>query len=783
VERTVTVQTVSEDKAYFRSTPRTTARLRVRRVATDGSSGQIASVEAVVVTDINGNPRDLTAVPYWEENIIRPEFEDPSGSYGWSYDLVVPNDLGFAERAVESSVVGFRRWQDFDAETNEAVLLKAGDYRYHHLSDGTDVYPLQPTTQYEFKLFIAEDGKDRREVTIIFKTMPNPTIVFPPIYMEGNGALNEASTLAVTAYSTVKSSNFAYYFYAKRDNSDGNFLESICLGACAGDSYVEFSLGISGTYTIVAVLTDAAGQAVLHIAENSVKVPVATSITGNDIETHIAELEEYYKIGSDEKIAALSTYVSYAIKVAAGSIEESDVTFQAAETSESRTEFLAKGLRYMAQVSKLSIPFRGQNLQLAQIGCVYSTMREEEGVALDDADLSYLVDVFYYAMTNPPPTITYDEDVIKQLTCIGNGTQELLDNSQRRSVGSRRRLLQEFQERPYQEVRLQFFEAYWKTIIFYETRGKGCGYESNPLYTKLPEDLGAIAGAPGAFSSFRVNVVCTKDQIPTWFNSSSSDGGFGGSIGVCPSAFEDLPDDGSRERALIIAYGFEPPYPRESGVQNDPDELLSAGVARVGVYRMSESGTELEDVIGSALYSGCFTFELPTDPEERNNILKFSATKFNGLKQYDEEMPYLGGYEENSGVVDLSSLELTDGNETVRFSTAQTGLFASTFVSGFRAEVPTPEVSRGPSGEDGGPGGVGAVAITGIVIGSLLFLLLLLLVLFLFFVRLPASAAPLAAAPAPVPIYVDRDVYGRASMFDLEEVGGDDDGEDMEEYE
>lgn len=319
--------------------------------------------------------------------------------------------------------------------------------------------------------------------------------------------------------------------------------------------------------------------------------------------------------------------------------------------------------------------------------------------------------------------------------------------------------------------------------ILLQTRSQGCGYEGNGLTDQVVADfVGDNQVIDLLSSTFTVKVVCTSEQKVTEWEVPTNDGKYGGKITICDEAYAGLQGSGSRDDAIIVALGLQPAYMRDAAIQQVEDEMLTLGVARVGLYRVID-GVLTEVSLGQI--SQCFKFEMETDPRQRQKILSYRAVGFEVLKEFDVPMEQDGGYFREEDKVDVDSAALSTSNETVFFSAVRFGVFGVDFRQGFQPPLlPTPSVSQNPgSGDDNAPPGLSGIAITGIVIGSLLFLLLLVLILFLFFIRLPASAAPLAGAPAAMPIYVDRDVYGRASMFDLEEADPNANEADLEEIE
>lgn len=232
------------------------------------------------VKDITGNIQSALNVKYYQPVVISVAV--PEEDIHWTYEVVEPirqkSTLLASSNLIETSV-----YYTPGAVNNRKPL-------------GIEAFKLSPFTTYTLKIFFSGSANfEDTEVYFTFQTSASPAVNFPvPTVMNGT----TLTQYTATAGTTVSDSEFTYFFFL-RDSTGKQF----CIGGCTGYGITYFRIGRVGSYELSVLLYDSQGRALLNSKTLDEKIIVSEPEEPHDI---FSELEVLFLNGDDSSWTQLA---------------------------------------------------------------------------------------------------------------------------------------------------------------------------------------------------------------------------------------------------------------------------------------------------------------------------------------------------------------------------------------------------------------------------------------------------------------------------------------------
>lgn len=682
------------------------------------------------LTTTDGTFRDWGDVAHYERTIISVE---AASEVSWTYALLqpsVPNFFSFAT-LINSPLF-------FSADAN--VFTVSGNRK----PLGIEAGKLDPFTTYQIKILF--DGGEQHEATSVvvsLRTAEAPVIGFPsPSVMSGT----TNTTFTVTAGIPRRRSVFSYYFILT--DEVGN---SFCVGGCTGYEIAYFSIGRPGEYSLSAYIFDMQGKALLDAKTQSENITVSDS--GQEME-YLSTLDTLFDTGDDITWTQLAHDWSLIlldneptpnnVRMLTGLANHEDATSEdlLAARMESALN-ISIGCRKIF-CSSYPNSYHGRD-------CMSLATDLSEQPFLDTETVINLMVTVECCVQNTP---------LRTINKMGSMFPELLDNLNRLSKTidqggvSRRRLLQNVGERSNVVADVNAWTS--RQLSAAVTSGQLDGFTANYSIGRS-NDYGhisvSVASNPGHLPKQLVNgiqrsVVAGPSENELFYARDS-----------CLSKVFSASGDQKRYFVLHTMDNF-----LLDGFQDPPKGTnLADNLYWQRIYEKDVDGRFVEVEI--AKEEACFCWRLPV--LRKRNFLEqtveymagmFSITKF---KEFGKDVTEKGEafsyvYE---GIV-TSEYNVTEG--WVEACQDQVGLVSSTLV---------PRSANHAIGNGGATVlGTGGAVIVGLVIGALLFVVVAMASAWIFAARAMSDVAAPLAALSPHELYVERDVYGRGTIFDVNAV-------------
>lgn len=685
----------------------------------------------ILITNDDGTVQDWDGVAHYERSIISVT---TNSQVSWSYSLIEPSIPDFFSSANLINNPIF-----FSADAN--LFTVSGNTK----PLGIEAGKLSPHTTYKFKILF--DGSAEHEATSVvvsIRTAEAPIIGFPvPSVTEGT----TNTTFTATAGIPRSWTTFSYYFILTDDS--GN---TFCVGGCTGYDVTHFRIGRVGTYILTAYIFDMQGKALL----DSKELPTNITVTETGTETqYLSTLGTLFENGDDNTWTQLAhdlalillepepTQIS--IRMLTGVTEHVDGT-----TTE---DLLAAKMQSALSISTGSRKIFCSSYPNSYHGSDCMSLSSDlVKLSLLDTETVYniLTTVQCCVENTPQRTINKMGSMFPAFLEHLNRISRTIDQG----GNSRRRLLQTSGEPANILADVQSWTS--RQMSASVTSGKLDGY-TEKFQIGEDNDYGqlsvVVASNPGHLPERMVNgqrrrIVLGPSGNELFYASDT-----------CLSKLFAASADKKRFLVLhtldnFILEGFQDP-PEGS---NLADKLYWQQV-----FEKDMNGRFVP--IEIAKEDACFCWRLPVLRKQQflDESVEFMAGMYTvtNLKDFGRDVltkgeAYTYVYE---GIL-TSEYNATEG--WVEACQDQVGLVSSTLV--------TRTSNNAIGNEAGSVLGTGGLVIVGLVIGGLLFVVVAMASAWIFAARSMSDVAGPLAALAPNELYVERDVYGRGTIFDVNAV-------------
>lgn len=230
---------------------------------------------SVTLTNAEGKVLDLEQVPYYEQTILNLQGANDAT---WTYDLVAPSNPDFFSR--ENLI--------------NSPLFYSTESNIHSVSGNTkplgiEAWRLDPYTRYTFQiLFDRNDKHAATSVLVSFRTTEAIIVGFPvPSIINGTTETVFTATAGIPSTRSIFS-----YFFILTDSEGYKF----CAGGCTGYDIIHFQIGRPGNYSLRAYVFDMQGKALLGSAQMAQNITVHASGTNRN---YLTDLDIMFLQGDD----------------------------------------------------------------------------------------------------------------------------------------------------------------------------------------------------------------------------------------------------------------------------------------------------------------------------------------------------------------------------------------------------------------------------------------------------------------------------------------------------
>lgn len=685
----------------------------------------------ILLTNDDGTVQGWNGVAHYERSIITVS---TSSQVSWSYSLLEPSipDFFSSSNLINSPLF-------FSAEAD--VYTVSGNTKPLGIEAGR----LNPHTTYKFKILF--DGSTEHEATSVvvsIRTAEAPILGFPvPSITQGT----PNTTFTATAGIPRSWTTFSYYFILTDDSG-----KTFCVGGCTGYDVTHFRIGRVGTYTLTAYIFDMQGKALLDSKELQKNI---TIVEGGAEGQYLSTLDTLFAHGDDNTWTQLAH--DLALILLEPELSQVDLRMLADDlerVEETATEdILAAKMQSALRISSGSRKIFCSSFPNSYHGSDCMSLSSDiVKMSLLDPETVYNIMVTVQCCVENTPQRT-----INKMGPMFIGFLQDLNRLSRtidQGGNSRRRLLQTSGEPANLLADVHSWTS--RQMSAAVTSGKLEGYN---------EDF--QIGTDGEFGELSIVVASNPGHVPAKIVNGEQR-----RIVIGPSENELFyardacltklfAPSADKKRFLVlhtvdnfILEGFQDP-PKGS---NLADKLYWQQV-----FEKDSNGRFVPTEV--AKEDPCFCWRLPV--VRKQQMLEDSVDLMAGmfavsdLKEFGQDALSKGEvynyvYE---GIL-TSEYNATDG--WVEACQDQLGLVGSTMVS----RTANNAVGNGTASITG----TGGLVIVGLVIGGLLFVVVAMVSAWVFAARSMADVAAPLAALAPNELYVERDVYGRGTIFDVNAV-------------
>jgi hypothetical protein len=717
-----------------------------------------------------------SSVKYYEPVVIQVETE--LSDVSWTYDLISPPSTDFMTAA--NMILGPTY---YSPDTVPILNRKAL---------GIGAFALSPMTNYTFQVTFkgSADFKDTA-IFVSFSTVQKPNLVLPN---PSDTAGTPDTIFTATAGIAFNDNLFLYYFNLVDETG-----ESYCVGGCTGYGVTYFRIGRVGSYQLSVNLVEARGRALMQKETFSQAIVITESTTGYDI---YKDLGRVFVNGDDSSYTqgALDLALAICVNMQSASsatrfteslieneavlnqgfsneIERYDVFDQQASSSE-RAESGSLNATATSPVYTLSKEEMNSDMLLAianglrSIFCASFPTSGHSALGVKVATMlakcphlpqNVVYDLMWTVQCclekSPKGTITDVplQDLVQQLHRVAMGM----------TTGSRRRLLQAADVSPNNLIAdLQIWGGPAVTIS--SVSGKLAGHSSVTTVNdgfkttnfsvlvaenagQLPSvrmdgnnRKGVLSGGGAEYSDRRTSVFYTQGQ--------------------CTSQLFNLTSDN-----IFLTLQTTPNFITTGNFQDSPPlGNLAYNLTWMRAFMYDPNGRVVEVIPSQANSTGqaeaCFCFRVPivnlTSRQELKDNLELAPTLYfvTTLKEFEVNATSKGEFfrYDTDGAPNATAYDY-DNYTWVEGCVAQLGIVAPTFG--------TPR-SAGP-GSGAQLSGLSTIGIVGILISGLVFVVAAVVTSWVIATRAMAVAEiPPELGPDAHQLYVERDIYGRGTIFE-----------------
>jgi hypothetical protein len=738
------------------------------------------------LTDYTISLRSITGeklgsnVKYYEPLVI--EVAVNATEISWRYDLIEPQLPGFM---TSSNMIQSPTYYspDSGAVLNRKPL-------------GIAASALSPMTNYTFQItFGGSADYENTMVLVSFTTDQKPFLVLPnPSKMNGT----TETIFTATAGIAFTDSLFLYYFYIQDETG-----MKYCVGGCTGYGVTYFRIGRVGNYRLSVNLVEARGRAIMRTQELSSNIVISEPSSDYSL---FNDLGNMLSNGDD------SSYTQGALDLAVAvciNLQNSSTAARLLHSIGQENKVLSTEYYDLEQLERIEsspatnssgAPSASTNRQLLQTTSPNNTdapvftMSKEEmttDMLISIADglrkifcasfptsghsrLGVTVATMLSKCPHLPYQVVYDlmwtVQCCLEKTPKGTVTdislQELVQQLQRVAMGlapgSRRRLLQADTVAPNNLIAdLQIWGG--PAVTMSSISGKLAGYSNVTSVTDGAKETNfvvAVAENAGQLSNVYVNGIIRQGIVSGGaINSSDPTASVFYTKGQCTDALFN-----SSTSNVFLTLQTTPNFVTSGNFQDPPPEgNLANGLTWMRVFVYDPNGRVIEAIphqSNSTSEDPCFCFRLPISymKEDLGSDLEKDPSMYivTDLKAFEVNATMKGqffNYDTNASVV--IGYDVNDG-------------WVEACVSHLGIVAPTKGASR--AGGFGGAAqltGLSTIGIVGILIAGLIFVVVAAVTSWIIATRAMAAAeAPAELAPDAHQLYVERDIYGRGTIFE-----------------
>lgn len=712
---------------------------------------------SVQVQDAYGEMQDMNEVKYWEPIVVH--VSTPVEGVSWTYELVEPQRRTLLSAA---NLIQTQVYYSPDVSTSISGNRKPL---------GFAASKLDPYTFYTIKVsFSGSADFEDSEAYVRFRTAQYPSLNFPePTVMNGTTLTRYTATAGIPQ----SDAGVAYYFIL--EDAQGT---EFCVGGCTGYSVTYFRIGRVGKYKLSVLLYDSKGTALLSRQTLEKQLEVVAPAEPHDL---FEELEILFANGDDSSWTQLA--YDLAVELSSGEGDGTTVTTTAAATttgttaaSTSRSAVATQNESVTSTVATTALDlgdqFRVRQAEtvaaktdklgdgLRKIICASRPSTGHGSLAMEVvAQLSSLKSVshslFYdlagiagCCVENTPKgtVMSFEESLLRTVSNM----MRIAENS---GGSGRRRLLQADVKPDNMPVDLNCWSG--KMVTASVTSAKAEGFTKDVLDGKYSM---AVVANPEQLPVVEVN---GERQFGLSVGSPSDGGMTFYAKGQC--ALDMYAKNGDEKRFLVLQAMNN--FVTESKFQSSPPPggYASDSLFSVQLYKEGASGgMEQIMITGNQSIDPCFCYKLPIKHllDELNNDIGTGPSMYSldnkktfgvDVERQDEFFNY---------VVDefgTLSYKLNDGgNSWVEVCSKSPGFAGSTLSSTRGHAISANNVSL--FGND-------IVGTAGIVLAGLIVIVVAVVASWVIATKQMAAGAAPPVALAAHELYVERDIYGRGTIF------------------
>jgi hypothetical protein len=719
-------------------------------------------------------------VKYYEPLVI--DVEANATEISWRYDLIEPQLPGFM---TSSNMIQSPTYYSPDS----AAVLNRKPL-------GIAASALSPMTNYTFQVTFGGSADYENTIVLIsFTTDQKPYLVLPnPSKMNGT----TETIFTATAGIAFTDSLFLYYFYIQ-DEAGMQY----CVGGCTGYGVTYFRIGRVGNYRLSVNLVEARGRAIMRTQELSSNIVISEPSSDYSLFNDLGNLlsngdDSSYTQGALDLAVAVCVNIqnsSTAARFLASFGQDNEVPsaeyydVEALERMESSSGITNNSSAPSASPSsKLLSDTNANNTD----GPVFSLSKEEMTTDMLISIAAGLRKIFCASfptsghsrlgvtvatMLSKCPHLPYQVvyDLMWTVQCCLEKTpkgtvtdislQDLVQQLQRVAIGlapgSRRRLLQAETAPNNLIADLQIWGG--PAVTMSSISGKLAGYSDVTSVTDGAKETNfvvAVAENAGQLSNVYVNGIIRQGVASGGaINSSDPTASVFYTKGQCTDMLFNLSSSN-----VFLTLQTTPNFVTSGNFQDPPPTgNLANTLTWMRVFMYDPNGRVVEAVprqSNSTSDDPCFCFRLPIlyMKEDLNNDLERGPSMYTvtDLKSFEVNATMKGqffNYDTNTSVV--MGYDVNDG--WVEACVSHLGIVAPT--------IGTPRAGGFGSGAQ--LTGLSAIGIVGILIAGLIFVVIAVVTSWVIATRAMAAAEiPAELAPDANQLYVERDIYGRGTIFE-----------------
>lgn len=688
----------------------------------------------IQVQDADKNLQNVKDVKYYKPIVI--DVKAPDDDVSWTYEMVEPERQTVLKSTNLIQTPVYYSPDFVGSGGNKKPL-------------GIQASKLSPGTTYTLKVSFAGSASfEDTDAFVTFKTSAEPALNFPePSVMQGT------TLTQYTATAGIPQNDFEYTYYFLLEDSTG---ASYCVGGCTGSFITYFRIGRPGSYKLSVLLYDSQGKAFLRRQEQANPIIVTEPESEHDL---YSELGVLFANGDDSSWTQLAYDLASELLSGQESSSESSPTTEQG-SADSSIDAVVRQTNDTGLVEKaLSI---GDGLR--KIVCASRPSSGHGTLVIDVATklsaLPFVDRKAFYDITGAVSCVVQNTP---KGTALAFKLEELMRHLEDRvtrsgaeSSGSgRRRLLQTEDTTTPSNFRADLNCWSGKMMTATTTSSEATGFSTTIMDGRygLAMVANQVQLPVEEVNEIRVNGLRAGNDTDRYIFFPK---------GECTT--EIFAASGDQKRYIMVQAMSN--FITEDGFQSKPPPggYLSDSLYRAQVFKEDEFGQMQEiEIEGRQDIDPCFCHRLPIKRglDELNEELGSSPGMFSvaNKKPYGVDATRAGQY--FSYVVDESqsvSYNIKeDGSESwVEVCSRGVGFAGPTIAS--RAE-------QLATANDKSLAGKSAAVVTSIFLGGMLVVCVAVITSWVIATKTMAAGEPAPAVLEAHELYVERDIYGRGTIF------------------